>query len=217
VGFVRDARGGPLDGAAVEIPGTMVRTDARGAFRLFTADLDTITITIRRLGYGVVSSILRSRNRQWDTVMVEMEELPEKLAAAEVKAAASTRRNGLREFEERRAHGHGQFFSRDQITARNTIRTSEVVRDARGVRLVRLRTGGNGVRFASYSGKMPNCIPNLWLDAQLMRDMEIDDIPSNEIEAIELYETWANTPSQFSRGVTLPCGTIVIWSRAPGT
>ena len=216
VGLVRDARGAALEGAAVEIPGSAVRTDVRGAFRLYTGDLDTVTITIRRIGYGVLSSVLRSRNRQWDTVMVEMEELPQRLAAAEVKAATVTRRNGLRDFDERRSLGHGQFYSRDQITARNTIRTSEIVREARGLRLVRLRTGGFGARFASYSAKRPTCLPNLWLDGQLVRDMEIDDIPANQVEAIELYENWSSTPAQFSRGSTLPCGTIVIWSRAPG-
>lgn len=212
VGLVRDMRGGPLEGASVEIPGTAARTDAKGGFRLYTADLDTLTITIRRLGYNVVSAVLRSRNRQWDTVMVEMEELPQRLAAAEVRAASATRRNGLRDFDERRAQGRGQFFDHTAIMSRNTLRTSEVLRGARGVRLQRLRSGGSGVRFASYS-KTPNCLPNLWLDGQLVRDMEVDDIPANQIEAIELYESWASTPSVFSQGATLPCGTIVIWSR----
>lgn len=212
VGVVRDVRGGPLEGASVEIPGAAARTDARGGFRLYTSDLDTLTITIRRLGFNVASALLRSRNRQWDTVMVEMEELPQRLAAAEVKAAGATRRNGLRDFEERRAQGRGQFFDHDQVAARNTLRTSEVLRGARGVRLQRLRSGGYGVRFATYA-KIPNCVPNLWLDGQLVRDMEVDDVPANQIEAIELYESWASTPSQFSQGPTLPCGTIVIWSR----
>jgi hypothetical protein len=212
VGLVRDGKGGPLEGAAVEIPGAAARTDARGSFRLYTSDLDTITITIRRIGYGFVSAVLRSRNRQWDTVMVEMEELPQRLAAAEVKAATATRRNGLRDFEDRRSKGRGQFFDREQILGRNTLRTSEVLRGARGVRLQRLRSGGNGVRFASYA-KTPNCIPNLWLDGQLVRDMEVDDVPANQIEAIELYESWTSTPAEFSRGSELPCGTIVIWTR----
>jgi hypothetical protein len=58
VGLVRDARGAALEAASVEIPGAAARTDVRGAFRLYTVDLDTVTITIRRLGYGVVSALL---------------------------------------------------------------------------------------------------------------------------------------------------------------
>ena len=215
VGLVRTARGTALEGASVEIPGAAARTDIRGGFRLYTSDVDTITITIRRLGYSAVSALLRSRNLQWDTVLVEMEELPQQLAKAEVKAATATRRYGMRDFDERRAQGHGQFYSRDQIVSRNTIRTSEVLREARGVRLVRLRSGGYGVRFASHS-KTPNCIPTLWLDGQRARNMEVDDVPANQIEGIELYENWTSTPSQFSEGTSLPCGTIVIWSRVPG-
>ena len=108
VGLVRDANGAAVEGASVEIPGAAARTDERGAFRLYTSDMDTLTITIRRLGFSVVSALLQSRNRQWDTVVVEMDRLPQRLAAAEVRAAASSRRNGLRDFEERKAQGRGR-------------------------------------------------------------------------------------------------------------
>ena len=213
VGLVRDAGGGGLEGAAVEIPGAAARTDARGSFRLWTSDLDTLTITIRRLGYAVVSAQLQSRNRQWDTVVVEMEKLPQHLATAEVKATVATRRNGLRDFEDRRAKGHGQFYTRQQIQARNTLRTSEVLRDARGVRVVKLQRGGSGVRFAAFANTKGNCTPTLWLDGQRARGMEVDDVNATDIEAIELYENWTSTPAQFSEGTALPCGTIVIWTR----
>ena len=213
VGLVRDANGAAVEGASVEIPGAAARTDARGAFRLYTSDLDTLTITIRRLGFSVVSALLQSRNRQWDTVVVEMDRLPQRLAAAEVRASTATRRNGLRDFDERKAQGRGQYYTREQIVARNTLRTSDVVRDARGVHLVRLRSGAFGVRFASFANKQPNCVPTLWLDGQRARGMEVDEIPANDIEAMELYESWTVTPSQFAEGTYLPCGTIVIWTR----
>jgi hypothetical protein len=214
VGLVRDANGAAVEGASVEIPGAAARTDERGAFRLYTSDIDTLTITIRRLGFSVVSALLQSRNRQWDTVVVEMDRLPQRLAAAEVKASAASRRNGLRDFETRKAQGRGQFYTRDQILERNTLRTSDVVRGARGVHLVRLRSGAFGVRFASFANKQPNCVPTLWIDGQRARGMEVDEIPATDIEAMELYEGWTVTPSQFAEGTYLPCGTIVIWTRS---
>ena len=213
VGLVRDANGAAVEGASVEIPGAAARTDARGAFRLYTTDLDTLTITIRRLGFSVVSALLESRNRQWDTVVVEMDRLPQRLAAAEVRASATLRRNGMRDFETRKAQGRGQYYTREQIVARNTIRTSDVVRDARGVRLVKLRSGLFGVRFASFAIKQPNCTPTLWIDGQRARGMEVDEIPATDIEAMELYEGWTVTPAQFAEGTALPCGTIVVWTR----
>ena len=215
VGAVRDPGGGPIEGAIIEIHGVSARSDSRGAFRLFTSNVDTVTMGIRRLGYAPVSALLTARNRQWDTVVVEMDPIPQELAA--VKASAAKARLGLHDFEARRALGTGQFYARADIAARNTARTSDVIRDARGVRLVRLRSGGYGARFAAFSGSRAGCMPNLWIDGQLVPDAEVDDVSATDIEAIELYENWTSTPNQFSKGTSLPCGTIVIWTRVPGS
>lgn len=216
VGIVRDSTGAGLEGASVEVHGVTRRTDARGAFRLWTTDVDTVTISIRRLGFSPVSALIAARGQRWDTVVVELERLPQRLAAAEVRAAANRRRLGLRDFDDRREKGLGEYVTRSEIEARNTMRTSEVVRGLRGVNLVRLRAGGYGVRFAAYSVRQPNCTPSLWLDGQLARGMEIDDLTANDIEAIELYENWSSTPVQFIRDRAQPCGTIVVWTREPG-
>jgi hypothetical protein len=215
VGAVRDPGGAPIEGAIIEIHGVSARSDSRGAFRLFTSNVDTVTMGIRRLGYAPVSALLTTRNRQWDTVVVEMDPVPQELAA--VKASAAKARLGLRDFDERRARGAGQFFTRADITARNTARTSDVIRDARGVRLVRLRNGGNGARFAAFSGSRGACAPNLWIDGQLVADAEVDDVPATDLEAIELYENWTSTPHEFSKGSAVPCGTIVLWTRISGS
>jgi hypothetical protein len=49
--------------------------------------------------------------------------------------------------------------------------------------------------------------------------MELDQIPANDIEGIELYRGASTTPAQFWQGSTQNtfCGTIVVWSRLPGT
>jgi hypothetical protein len=85
VGAVRDPGGVPIEGAIIEIHGVSARSDSRGAFRLFTSNVDTVTMGIRRLGYAPVSAQLTARNRQWDTVVVEMDPIPQELAA--VKAS----------------------------------------------------------------------------------------------------------------------------------
>ena len=216
VGFVRDSAGSPIEDATVAIPGASARTDARGLFRLWTGDVDTLTISIRRLGYAATSALLASRNRQWDTVVVELDRTSQALARVTVKESSTRRALGLRDFEERRARGLGVFFTRDQIEARNTMRPSDVVRTARGVKVVRLRNGSSGIRFISYANKSPGCAPDIWLDGQKTRGMEIDDLTSNDIQAMELYESWSTLPFEFSQGTAVPCGTIVIWTRVPG-
>jgi hypothetical protein len=217
VGIVRDSAGMAIEGAIVEIPGATARTNARGTFQLWTTDLDTLTISIRRLGYEAVSALIASRGRQWDTVVVELDRLPQRLAAAAIREAATVRRLGLRDFAQRRSQGLGEYVTRAEITARNTSRTSDVVRDLRGVRLVRVRTGGYGVRFAAFSGTAPGCTPLMWVDGQRAPGLEIDDITANDIEALELYENWTSTPHPFAAGSSLPCGTIVVWTRVPGS
>ena len=106
VGAVRDPGGMPIEGAIIQIPGVVARSDSRGAFRLFTSDVDTITIGIRRLGYSPVSALLQARNRQWDTLVVEMDPIPQQLAA--VKASAARARLGLRDIDDRKKLGAGQ-------------------------------------------------------------------------------------------------------------
>jgi hypothetical protein len=217
VGIIRDSTGAPIEDATIEVPGGSARSDVRGAFRLWTIDIDTLTISIRRLGYFPISALITARQRQWDTVVVQLDRNPQVLGSVKVKEAATRSALGLRDFETRRATGIGTFVTREEIVARNTALPSDIFRNLRGVRLVKLRNGQYGVRFAMYSGNRPNCVPDLWLDGQRARGMEVDDMPATDIQAIEVYESWATVPGPFAPASnTIPCGTIVIWTRVPG-
>jgi len=217
VGLVRDPSGTPIGGATVEVRGASAGTNEKGAFQLWTGNIDTLTISIRRLGYQAVSALLTARNGQWDTVVVEMERTSQRLSAVNITGTTAGRANGLRDFEARRAVGNGIFVARDEIAGRNSLRTSDILRGKRGINLVRLRGGAFGVRFTSYSHSRPNCTPDIWLDGVVARELEVDDIPANDIEAMELYESMATVPFQFTpQSTTPPCGTIVIWTRNPG-
>ena len=219
VGIVRDAKGTGVEGATVEVLGSAVRTDSKGAFRLFTPELDTATIAIRRPGYSPIEALISARNRQWDTVVVELEQLSQQLPGVNIEEPRNQRAYAaLRTFDERRARGNGLFLTREDIVARNSLRLSDVLQARRGIQLIRLGTGRMGVRFVTYTGNRGSgCIPDLWLDGQRIRSMEIDDIGANNVEKMELYDSFAAVPAEFSHtGNALPCGTIVIWTRIPG-
>jgi hypothetical protein len=217
VGVVRDPAGAPVEGATVEIRGVTARTNAKGAFQLFTPDLDTITIAIRRLGFSAISAQLTAHNRQWDTVLVEMEATTQILTGVKVNEARTRAGLGLRDFEARRAQGNGMFIARDEIAARSTSKLSDVLQARRGIKLVRIGNNRYGIRFASYLGsKGMACAPDVWLDGQRARGMEVDDLLANDVEAMELYESFSTLPSQFTPFTSsVPCGTIVIWTRIP--
>ncbi len=218
VGVVRDPAGTGVEGAIVEIAGAGTRTDAKGTFRLFTGDIDTVTIAIRRPGYSPIEALISARNRQWDTLAVELEPMTTRLPGVRIEEER-LRREGLRGFEERIGKAQGLFITRADIVERNSSRLSDVLQTRRGIHLVRIGTGRYGVRFATYSGSRgSSCIPDLWLDGQRVRGMEIDDLPPNTVEGIELYDSFATVPFEFGHGANaVPCGTIVVWTRPPGT
>jgi hypothetical protein len=217
VGIVRDPAGAAIEGATVEIKGATAGTNEKGTFQLWTANIDTLTISIRRIGFAAISAQISARNGQWDTVAVELEPTSQRLAAVTVTGVGARRANGLRDFESRRAIGNGLFVTRDEIASRNSLRTSDVLRGKRGVNIVRVANGNFGVRFALYSRSKSKCTPDLWIDGVWSRDTEIDEIQANDIEAIELYESMSAVPFQFTpHGKTVPCGTIVLWTRVPG-
>src|SRR5262249_29673164 len=124
------------------------------------------------------------------------------------------RRLGIEEFYQRRTRGLGTFFTRDDLMDRHAQNPSDMLRSTPGIRFVRVPSG-NGIRFNTTSS-MRQCQPLIWVDGQAAAGMEIDDIPVNDIEGIELYQSIATTPGQFYRGNTTPCGTIVVWTRNPG-
>ena len=218
VGLVRDPGGTPVEGARIDIPGTSTQSDAKGMFQLFTGNIDTVTISIHRLGFVAVEALLTARNRQWDTVVVELDPTAQRVTGVTVKATTGQRERWMAEFEERKSRGLGVFVTRQQIAARNTTRLSDVLRDHRGITVVRLSNGKYGVRFATFGGtRGAGCLPDLWLDGVRARGMEADDIFASTVEAMELYDTFATVPMQFSQLTnTVPCGTIVIWTRQPG-
>ncbi len=215
VGVVRDSAGAAIEGASVTIPGTSVLTDARGAFLLFTLDLDTVTISIRRLGFEPIEALLGARSGLWDTVVVQMDPSAQRLSNVNVKGNAPPSRAmlAMRSFDERKARGLGTFITRAEIVERGSSRLSDLLRTKRGVNVVKGK-----VRFVAYSGSRGTvCIPDIWLDGTRTRGMEIDELPPNTVELMELYPNLSTVPMEFqSFGAnTTPCGTIVVWTRIP--
>jgi hypothetical protein len=214
VGVVRDPNGAALEGVSVGAQGLTTRTDARGAFRLFTNGSDTLTIMLRLVGFDPIDALLTARASQWDTVLVQMERGAQRLASVDVKEAPTRKALGLRTFEERRARrSGGVFISREDILEHHATRLSDVLRTRRGVQIVSGR-----VRFVSSMGGNRNaCVPDVWLDGQRVKGMEVNDILASDVEAMELYPNFSTVPFEFTATgpQSTPCGTIVIWTRIP--
>lgn len=221
VGVVRNRDGSSLPGTTVEIAGASARTDATGLFRLMATRRDTLTVAVKRIGFKPLTTLLRAADLTGDTLLFVMNAVTQTLDAVAVTARDRRSALGFGSFEERRSRGLGVFVTRSDIAKRNTLRLSDVVRNKRGIQVVRLPNGSNGVRFVTSPGRpgRSRCVPALWLDGTRARDMEIDEVPANGVEAVELYQSLSTTPFQFSSGGSNSewCGAIVIWTRVPGT
>jgi hypothetical protein len=217
-GVVMDSSHSPVPQVAVAVVAAhqVTRTDSLGRFTLTKLPAGDVEISLRRIGYE--PAILRRKLPAdgVDSLTVMLVELPQVMDAMSV--TERHRRQGVEDFYFRRARGlGGVFFTRDEIGAQRASTPSDLMRTTPGVRLVNL-PHGKGIRFTSTTGmRRGDCQPVVWLDGQSAPGMELDDIPLNDIEGIELYRGASTTPGQFWRSGASQCGAIVVWTRVPGT
>jgi carboxypeptidase family protein/TonB-dependent receptor-like protein len=217
-GIVRDSGGAPVvsvEVSAGKVP-VFTRTDSTGAYRLGGLALGKTQVQFRRLGFEpqtkdvVVSS-------QAQTVNVTMEELPVEMAALITEATARVR-EALRDFWNRREQGYGHFITRADIEDRHPTNLSDMLRLIPGMQLIPQRAGGEAtLRFARNTGGH-DCPPQYFIDGVMARGYNIDDMPPEDVEGIEIYPGVSTVPPQFKSIVgTSACGVVAIWSRVPGT
>jgi len=218
-GIVRDSSGVPIPEADVAIASAhlLTRTNRVGQFVLTKVEAGQSELSVRRLGYAPQSVQIDVRPGSYDTIVVVLAEQALELPGVAVNDQTKRRLLWIEDFYRRRAQGiGGTYYTREDIEARHVSRLSDVLRDAPGIRFVRSR-GGSGIRFDVAASLRRDCLPQYWIDGQRIANVELDDFPARDIEGIELYNGPSSTPGQFSQGAVTTCGTVVIWSRVPGT
>lgn len=218
-GVVHDSAGTPIRDANVGIVALrqLERTDENGRFAFRKLPPGEIEISVRRLGYQPQTVVVVVTATTVDSLSVKLRQQPAVLEGVAVSTGAVRQRQWIEDFYQRRTRGLGTYVTRDEIAARRASVTTDLLRSVPGLRVVRLRGGGQGVRFMSSASLRRDCMPMIWVDGQRAPGMEIDDVPIHNIEGIELYNGPSTTPMQFSQGPdVLTCGTIVVWSRVPG-
>jgi hypothetical protein len=217
-GLVMDSSRAPVPGVAVAVVAVhqVTRTDSLGRFTLGKLPGGSVELSFRRFGFAPATLQRTLPASGVDSVKVMLVEAPQVMSAMSV--TERHRRQGVEDFYYRRAQGlAGVFFARDEILSQRASTPSDLMRTTPGVRLVNVASG-KGIRFTSTTGmRRGDCQPVLWLDGQSAPGYELDDIPLNDIEGIELYRGTSTTPGQFWRSGQSQCGAIVIWTRVPGT
>ncbi len=102
------------------------------------------------------------------------------------------------------------FFSPRDIQNRSPRLTSDLLRGLPGVRVTRIEHGRAQVFVGR--GARADCPPAVYLDGVYQSGLQPDDIPREDLGAMELYRGATDTPVEFMHTTGRTCGAVVIWT-----
>jgi hypothetical protein len=119
-----------------------------------------------------------------------------------------------RGYYDREQRGLGTFLTRQSWEALTPRYPSDILHGVAGLRVVPRRAGATlGYVVLDRS----NCAFRYILDGgRVGPDFQVDDLPAEWIEALEIYKGPAQVPGEFSyppSSERANCGVIVIWTR----
>jgi hypothetical protein len=217
-GVVVDSASAPIIGAEVSVSasGAASSSGEHGEFRFTAVPPGRIVVRARRLGFKPDSVVLTVGDRAIANVSIRMVRTALALAPVTVRARKGDFTGRLAGYYERlERQSGGYFITRAQIDRENSRSLSQLLQSVPAMRGSRGRAGSQGVRMRGRT-----CWPLVWLDGSPMPsgDVDLDGIPPNTIQGIELYLGSTTAPTRYSAPRDLSsCGTILIWSRGPDT
>ncbi len=197
---------------SVSSSNTEVASSADGTFLLSALPTGTHTLEVRGVGLSPRRMPVDIVAGEVLTVALEMDRFIA-LDPVKVRADRLSRMRGLEGFNERRQGAWGYFLDPAEITQRNPVRLTDLLRRAPGVIVTPSSNVAGGDRIAMNGG----CSPQFFVDG-IRLDLNGNNIESlvfvNDIRAMEVYNRASITPPQFS---TLGgCGAIVFWTGPRG-
>ena len=207
-GVVRDSTGAPIADAQLALGAIRTTSDSLGRYQLSVLPLGPATLRVRRVGYAPVATTIDIVDGA-RTLDVDMRALAGMLPGV-VTLADATDRLRLADFYRHREGGTGIFLTRREIEATKAMRTSDILRRMPGMRIGVDRAGRQQLRMTRS-----NCVPDYWIDGQRAPVLHIDDIPLQDIGALEIYRGESGMPPEFNSRGNRECGAVVIWTRPP--
>lgn len=211
-GSVRDTAGAAVSLVQLVAGNARAISDSTGRFTLTGLPSGTTAVTARRLGFAPRTATIELAEGRTDSVHFILVILPAQLPGLAANAEARER-IWLADFYRHRETGHGYYFNRRQIDSTHVLRISDLMRRVPGVRLVADRNGRPQLRM----NRSETCAPDFWIDGQRAAQLGPDDVPLEDVEAIEVYRGPTGLPPEYNARFGNPgCGTVVIWTRMPG-
>lgn len=125
-------------------------------------------------------------------------------------------------FYERAKTGFGTFISPEQVEKWRPMRTTDLLRRIPGIRLevdpeqinryvVTMTRAGMFSGQINSAGGGRRCLPRIVVDDVSLYDFNLDDLPAQDIFAVEVYRSPIEVPPQYA-GAGENCGAIVVWT-----
>ena len=212
VGQVVNATTGmPVDGAVVNLlaSGYGAITDSAGNFRIPQTWAGRDTVEVRFIGYEPSTTPIELAPRETSRVTLLLSPTAVRVADLVVEVRQTRRSRNLEGFLERKDRGFGEFFTPRDIVLRNPRLPSDLMRGIPGVTVGRIQYGKAPVFIGT--GERLGCPPAIYLDGVYQAGMDLDDIPAEDLGAVEVYKGITDTPMEFMRSSST-CGAIVIWT-----
>jgi len=162
-----------------------------------------------RVGYHPLVERVEIRKETLLPVEFRMEALATALSTVVIGGKAVALR--MTDFEHRRLHGLGTFFTREQLDSAAGRSVYDLFR-AKGIG--RFAFKGSATVLVSMRDSRVPCEAQVLLNGSNMKSAvtDLNQLRIDELEAIEYYRDITDVPVQFRRGQAT-CGTLILWTR----
>lgn len=208
---VNYSTGLPIDGAVVSLLGSGYGaiTDTLGNFRIPQTWAGKDTLEVRYIGYEPSRTAVDLAANEVSRVTLLLSQTVVRVADLVVEVRQTRRSRNLQGFVERMQRGFGEFFTPGDIRLRNPRLPSDLLRGLPNVSVGPIRYGRAEVTLGR--GTRLGCPPAVYLDGVYQAGMGLDDIPAEDLGAMEVYKSATDTPMEFMR-TSSTCGAIAIWT-----
>ena len=202
----------PITDATLRISGSPLTrtTDAEGRFAFAGVPPGIYGLDVEHLAYRNYTDTLRIELGTNVNVEVRMavDAIPLDPLLIDARSLLLERRG----FYNRQERGLGTFLTRDRLERNSPLQASDALRGVAGIHMQR-RRGGFGFVPVGRGG----CGFRYFVDGtRIGPGFEIDDVPIEWIEALEVYSGVSTVPAEFApvmHEVRGTCGLIVIWTK----